>query len=50
MQSLGVNQGFLFGLKVVLISFAAALSASWLRRMLTPFYCPSQHNPQKKDL
>ena len=51
MQSLEVNQRFLFGLKVVLISVAAALalSASWLRRMLNPTYCitPSQDIPQK---
>ena len=50
MQSLEVNQRFLFGLKVVLISVAAALSASWLRTMPNPAYCTSQDNPQKQDL
>ena len=42
MQSPEVNQRFLFGLKVVLISVAVAqlaLSASWLRRMPNPTYC-----------
>ena len=42
MQSLGVNQRFLFGLKVVLISVAAALSAPWLTRKPNPTYCTSQ--------
>ena len=45
MQSLEVNQRFLLGLKVVLISVAAALSASWLIRMPNPTYCTSQDNP-----
>ena len=50
MQSLKVNQRFLFGLKVVLISVAAALSASWLKRMPNPTYCTSQDIAQKEDL
>ena len=54
MQSLEVIQRFLFGLKVVLISVAAALSASWLRtwvrRMPNPTYCTSQDNPQRPNL
>ena len=50
MQSLEVNQRFLFGLKVVSTSVAAALSASWLRRMPNPTYCTSQDNPQKQDV
>ena len=49
-QSLEVNQRFLFGLKVVLISVAAALSAAWLMRIPNPTYCTSQDNPQKQDL
>ena len=50
MQSLEINQRFLFGLKVVLISVAVAPSASWLRRMPNPTYCTSQDIPQKADL
>ena len=50
LQSLEVDQRFLIGLKVVLISVAAALSASWMRRMPNPTYCTSQDNPQKQDL
>ena len=50
LQKAEVNQRFLFGLKVVLISVAAALSASWLRRMPNPTYCISQDNPIRLDL
>ena len=47
---MGVNQRFLFGLKVGLISVAVALSASWLRRMPNPTYCTSQDILQKADV
>ena len=46
-QSLGVNQRFLFGLKVVLIPVAAALPASWLRKMPNPTYCPKSRYSTK---
>ena len=49
-QSLGVNQRFLFGLKVVLIPVAAALPASWLRKMPNLTYCLNKDNTQKQDL
>ena len=39
----------LLGAKVVLISIAAAWTASWLTMIQTPSYGPSEDSPQKPD-
>ena len=52
MQSLKVNQSqrILPGLKVILISVAAARPASWPRMIQSPTHYTSQHLPEKQDL